>query len=164
MLARKAARWSFDNADRVRGADPDMPDGIFNRAADNWRPLLAIADIAGGTWPVRARLAVQMGSTTAGDEQSVRVLMLSDVRAIFDERRHERLPSAELIEALVAIEGRPWAEWKGGKPITANGLAGLLVSFGITPGTIRTVNGTPKGYQLAQFEDAFARYLPGRKS
>ena len=65
--------------------------------------------------------------------------------------------------ALIAIEGRPWAEWKAGKPITANGLARLLAPFAIAPGTIRTGTGTPKGYQLAQFEDAFARYLPGEE-
>jgi hypothetical protein len=63
--------------------------------------------------------------------------------------------------ALVAIEGRPWAEWKAGKPLSANGLARLLAPFGIAPATIRTAAGTPKGYQFAQFEDAFARYLPG---
>jgi hypothetical protein len=55
ILARKAARWASDNADRVRGADPDIPAGIFNRVADNWRPLLAIADAAGGDWPERGR-------------------------------------------------------------------------------------------------------------
>jgi hypothetical protein len=141
-----------------------MPDGVVNRAADNWRPLLAIADAAGGKWPARARQAVQcLGAAAAGDERSMRVLLLSDVRAIFTERRLDRLPSAELVEALVAIEGRPWAEWKAGKPITANGLARLLGPFGIKPGTIRTANSTPKGYQLAQFEDAFARYLPGEE-
>ena len=73
------------------------------------------------------------------------------------------MPSAELVAALIAIEGRPWAEWKAGKPLTANGLARLLAPFGIAPATIRTATGTPKGYQLTQFEDAFARYLPGRR-
>ena len=61
----------------------------------------------------------------------------------------------------MAIEGRPWAEWKAGKPLSANGLARLLAPFGIAPATIRTATGTPKGYQLTQFEDAFARYLQG---
>jgi hypothetical protein len=89
--------------------------------------------------------------------------LLADIRAIFAERRTVRLPSAELVEALVAIEGRPWAEWKAGKAITANGLARLLAPFAIKPGTIRTGGATPKGYQLAQFEDAFARYLPGEE-
>jgi putative DNA primase/helicase len=38
QLARQAARWATDNADRVRGADPEMPCGMVNRLADNWRP------------------------------------------------------------------------------------------------------------------------------
>lgn len=160
-LARQAARWAADHAARIRGADPAIPEGVFNRAADNWRPLLAIADAAGGEWGVRARAAVQRtGAVAGGDEQSVRVLLLADIRAVFAGRLVDRLPSAELVEALVAIEGRPWAEWKAGKPITANGLARLLAPFVIKPDTIRTGDKTPKGYQLAHFEDAFSRYLP----
>jgi hypothetical protein len=57
--------------------------------------------------------------------------------------------------------GRPNGRAASRSPRTDS--ARLLVSFGIAPGTIRTANGTPKGYQLAQFEDAFARYLPGRE-
>jgi putative DNA primase/helicase len=161
QLARKTARWAADNGDRIRGADPDMPAGIFNRAADNWRPLLAIADAAGGEWPARARRAIQRTGAAAGDdEQSVRVLLLADIRVIFAERGADRMASAELVEALVAIEGRPWAEWKAGKPISANGLARALAPFRIKPDTIRMSDRTPKGYQLAHFQDAFDRYLP----
>jgi putative DNA primase/helicase len=163
QLARQAARWAIDHADHVRSADPVMPAGVFNRAADNWRPLLAIADVGGGDWPARARWAVQSLAGAGDDDQSARVTILADIRAIFAERRTDRLSSAELVEALVAIEGRPWAEWKANKAITANGLARLLAPFRIKPGTIRTGGGTPKGYQLAQFEDAFARYLPGEQ-
>jgi putative DNA primase/helicase len=161
QLARKAARWAIDNADRIRGGDPDMPAGVFNRAADNWRPLLAIADAAGGEWPTRARRAVQCaGANPTGDDQSARILLLSDIRTIFAERRLDRIPSADLVTALNCIEGRPWAEWSRGKGISPNGLARLLAPFAIAPATIRTAAGTPKGYLLAQFEDAFARYLP----
>ncbi len=163
QLARKAARWARDNADRVRSADPDMPDGVFNRAADNWRPLLVIADAVGGEWPARARRAVQCTSATAtGDDQSARVLLLTDIRAIFAERKLDRLSSADLVMALVAIEGRPWAEWKAGKPISANGLARMLAPFGVGSATVRIGTGTPKGYLVAQFDDAFARYLPSK--
>jgi hypothetical protein len=160
-LAREVARWAMDNADHVRGTDPDMPAGVFNRAADNWRPLLSVADAAGGEWSARARRVTQSVTAANGDDdQSARVTVLADIRAIFAERRSDRLPSAELLEALIAIEGRPWAEWKAGKAITANGLARLLAPFAIRPGTIRSSGGTPKGYQRAQFDDAFARYLP----
>ncbi|HZR62653.1 MAG TPA: DUF3631 domain-containing protein, partial [Xanthobacteraceae bacterium] len=162
QLARKAVRWAADNSDRIRAADPDMPAGVFNRVADNWRPLLAIADAAGGEWPARARRSVQCsGATATGDDQSARVLLLTDLRAIFAERHLDRLSSVEMVAALIAIEGRPWAEWRGGKPLSANSLARMLAPFGIAPETIRTTTGTPKGYYLAHFDDAFARYLPG---
>src|SRR4029077_17848145 len=59
VLARQARRWTADNAEHVAATDPGMPAGIINRAADNWRPLLAIADVAGGAWPQRARAAGQ---------------------------------------------------------------------------------------------------------
>ena len=158
QFARMAARWAADNAERVRGAEPEMPDSLFNRAADNWRPLLAIADAADGEWPERARQASRC-SIPEGDDQSSRVLLLGDIRAILTERNSDRIASADLVEALVAMEGHPWAEWKGGKPITSNGLARMLAPFNIVPATIRTGDRTPKGYQLAQFDDAFARYL-----
>lgn len=57
-LRRKAARFAADNAVRLAAADPAMPGGAFNRVADNWRPLLAIADVIGGEWPDRARAAL----------------------------------------------------------------------------------------------------------
>jgi putative DNA primase/helicase len=160
LIARQAARWALDNADLVCVADPDMPVGVYNRVADNWRPLLAIADAAGAGWPERARRAVKHTGATAGDhDQSVRVTLLDDIRTIFAERDVDRLASAELVEALVVKEGHPWAEWRNGQPITQTGVARLLASFAIRPDSVRTGDRTPKGYMLAQFEDAFARYL-----
>ena len=53
------------------------------------------------------------------------------------------------------MEGRPWAEWRNGKPITAASLARQLTPFGISPGTRRDRSDTFKGYLLAEFEEAF---------
>lgn len=159
--ARRAARWALDHANVVSGIDPTMPAGVYNRAADNWRPLLAIADAAGGGWSERARRAVKAAGAGAGDhDQSVRVMLLADISNMFAERDVDRLASADIVEGLVAIEGRPWPEWKAGKPITPTGLARQLALFGIKPDTHRIGSRTPKGYVITQFEDAFARYLP----
>ena len=46
------------------------------------------------------------------------------------------------------------------KKATPRQVARLLGRFGIAPSTIRTTDGTPKGYRSDQFHDAFARYLP----
>jgi putative DNA primase/helicase len=158
-IARQAIRWAQDNAERVRGSEPEMPANLFNRAADNWRPLLAIADATGDNWPARARLAAA-GAAASSHEQSIGLTLLADIDAVFKERGVDRLASAELIAALIGVEGRIWPEFKNGSPITVHGLARLLAPFGIKPETHRIGHQTPRGYMRAQFEDVFARYLP----
>ena len=167
VLARQAARWAQDHAGTIAAADPEMP-GIHNREADNWAPLFAIADVAGGGWPERARAAAAASHVAAGDDEASRTeLLLGDIRDIFAKREEnkvepvDRIPSADLVAALVATEGRPWAELgRNRKPLTANGLARRLKPLGITPDSVRVdEKRTPKGYYLHQFEEAFARYL-----
>jgi Protein of unknown function (DUF3631) len=65
------------------------------------------------------------------------------------------------VSQLVAIEGRPWAEWgRSGKPMTQNALARQFDKFQIYPGTIRLLTGnTPKGYYREAFEEAFSVYI-----
>jgi hypothetical protein len=46
-LASMAARFAKDHTTILAQADPAMPPGIYNRVADNWRPLLAIANAGG---------------------------------------------------------------------------------------------------------------------
>src|SRR5262249_7363030 len=79
VLARKAARWAKDHRAAIANADPDMPPGVINREADNWRPLLAIADEAGGEWPKRARKAAEAAHTIGEDRLEQ---LLIDIRAI----------------------------------------------------------------------------------
>ena len=87
-------------------------------------------------------------------------MLLGDIRSVFAARPHaDRIGSTDLAIELGAMEGRPWAEWRNGKPITAAGLARMLAPFGISPGTRRDGSETFKGYLLADFDEAFARYL-----
>jgi len=48
--------WVADNGERLGRIEPETPAGLHDRAADNWNPLLAIAELAGGDWPERAML------------------------------------------------------------------------------------------------------------
>jgi putative DNA primase/helicase len=175
VLARKMARWAHDHTAALTAADPDMGE-LINRVADNWRPLFAIADVTGGHWPNKVR-EIAAAADKASSEQSASVLLLQDIRWIFDGRpeidddgrtvlrgvKTDRISSADLVGQLVAIEGRPWAEWRGGREITQNSLARMLDRFGIRPGTIRLHTGqTPKGYHRSAFDDAFSSYLPSQ--
>jgi hypothetical protein len=62
-----SARWAGDHAVTLAGADPAMPAGFVNRVADNWRPLLAVADVVGGEWPERARQAASKLTSDGAD-------------------------------------------------------------------------------------------------
>jgi hypothetical protein len=93
------------------------------------------------------------------DEASVGTMLLRDIKSLFDERETDRLSSSEIVEALAGLEGRPWAEWKGGKPMSKNQLAGLLRPFCIIPDTVRIGTGTAKGYYRHAYDEAFDRFL-----
>jgi len=161
-LRGKLMRWTTDNFDALKNCDPRLPETAFNRLADNWRPLFAIAETAGGDWPKRAAEAfAKLTNTDDLDAQGVGTMLLSDIAAAFAAQQADRLPSTELAEALAAIEGRPWAEWgKYRRPISVNQLAKQLRPFGVKPDDIKFGGTTLRGYWLADFDEAFSRYLP----
>ena len=162
QLARMAARWASDNLERLKNADPVMPTTLQNREADNWRPLLAIADIAGREWPIRARtIAQSLAESNRVSEQSTGIMLLEDICLYFNSQEKRRVSSNALAAYLKGMEGRPWSEWKGGKAITQKAIANLLAPFDIVPVEMRVGHQVLRGYQMEQFEDAFARYVSG---
>ncbi len=87
-------------------------------------------------------------------------MLFSDIQAAFEKYGDNKMPSAKLAEYLNEMEDRPWPEYgRSRKPITTVQIARLLKRHTISPGTIRTEAGTPKGYKLESFENVFARYL-----
>ena len=160
QLARKAARWAADNVDALRGAEPELPTGFLNRRGDNWRPLLAIADLAGGDWPIRAREAAMTLSQTDASED-YKAMLLRHTRDILGDLPH--IASKELMEALHAVEGGPWAEFgRQRKPISQQSIARMLASLKLGIQT-RTIHDGPehfKGYLAVDLEEAFERYIP----
>lgn len=157
-IPRRCARWVRDSAARLRRADPAIPRGLHDRAADNWRCLLAIADAAGGDWPQRARLAAVELTGDDADEAAA-VMLLDDLNALFTAKG-DRLGSADAVEHLGKMDTRPWPEWRRGKPITQNQIARLLKPFGIEPTSVRVGTWHGKGYKREHFADTFSRYTP----
>jgi len=162
-LRSQAARWAADNLKRLVDAEPQMPEEMNDRAADNWRPLLAIADLVGGEWPKRAREAAGILSGESQDT-AINVELLRDIRTAFGEL--EVMTSADLVAALTADPERPWATWgKNDKPLTQNGLARLLKPFGVISETVHPI-GRPdaKGYKRVHFEEVWEGYLSGQNT
>jgi hypothetical protein len=167
-LRQQWRRWTVDHLEALRVHDPAMPADLpVNRASDNWRPLLSIADLAGGSWPARARAAaIELSGVRVSEDEPVNVALLVDVQAAFRERgQPEYLSSEEIIVALKARAERPWADWNQGRGISAAQLAHRLRGFGAGPWGLRTrktrldASKTAQRWHRADFADAWSRYM-----
>jgi putative DNA primase/helicase len=158
-VARALARWSFDHTRRLKDIDPAIPNGLHDRAADNWSPLLTIANAIGGVWVEQANAAAVALSTGETKTEPRGVELLRDLAELLRADARERFPSQKLCDALALLEESPWGDWRRGKPINQNQLAKLLKEFGIQSQSIRTDAGVCRGYYRTAFDDAFARYL-----
>lgn len=159
-LRDELATWALITVDTARDLVPMMPPGIEDRNADVWEPLVAVADLAGGRWPTRAREAAHalIAATKSTVEPTLGVQLLNDVRDCFGDRNH--VSTAEIIKSLTTLEEAPWADLRG-RRLDPRTLAQLLGDYGIKSVSIRLeVGSTPKGYKRADFYDAWERYLP----
>jgi len=161
-LRRRVARWAEDNRDEVAVARPSPANGLNDRAQDCWEPLLAIADLAGEAWARGSRSAAQALHGIEEETPSIGVELLGDIRDAFERRGSSRLASTLLLEELTLDEEAPWATFNRGREIDARWLSKRLADFGIKPKAMRLNGGhLVKGYDRADFEDTFHRYLSG---
>jgi hypothetical protein len=159
-IKSKLTRFAQDYSQRLRLARPVLPDELSDRDQDNWEPLFAIAECAGPEWLQRATNAALKLSLANKALVSTGNELLADIQTIFERKQIEKISTVDLIEELSKDEENPWAAYNRGKPITPRQLAKLLAGYGIKSKTVRLKQGdTPKGYDAAQFADAFARYL-----
>jgi hypothetical protein len=154
-------------------AEPQLPPQLRNRQADNWRPLIAIADTFGPEWGRLARDAA-IAFARAQQDEDAGVLLLHDIRCIFDQRRVDRLFSEELVAALNDISDSMWCEWRGPqgeqqpRRLSQSALAQMLMPFGIRPRTIWELHRSAgskskKGYLRLQFDGAWRSYCDADK-
>jgi putative DNA primase/helicase len=159
VLKLKLARFAQDYAERIRHAQIDLPDELSDRDQDNWEPLLTIAQCAGNEWLTAATEAA-LNLSKSENVLSINTELLSDIREIFAAHHEGKMSSADVIETLVKDTEAPWATWNHGKPFSARQLTKLLEPYGIKTKNLKFgLYNTLKGFELAQFEDAFARYL-----
>jgi len=139
-----------------------MPDGIEDRNADIWEALLALADLADGDWPRRARAAAVTLVTDVTDvtdlQQSLGIQLLSDLRTVFGDKT--AMATEMILERLNEMDEAPWGDLRG-KPLDARGLSRRLRKYGLKPRTVRLDDDrTLKGYHRDELADLWSRYLP----
>lgn len=159
--ARQCIRWVGDNKDAL-AKEPEVLPELDDRAADNWYPLLAIADAIGGDWPSRARAAASSRQLArAEDDSSDGVRLLDDLRSLFVARSATSLPSAVILDCLTSLEESPWPDFGNGRGLRPPGLARLLKPYGVRPRNMKLSTGkVAKGYFAEDLRDPWDRYVP----
>jgi putative DNA primase/helicase len=168
-VRRRLRRWADDHLTDLRTLDPAIPSALHDRAADNWRPLLAIAHLAGGAWPTLAAQAAVTLSGHDADEAPLAEQVLADLHTIFHDPAtvfesgpRDLLSTARVTELLVALDSRPWATYntKTGKPVSQYQVARLLKRFGVRSVKAKIEAKATNCYDRTDLESAWDRYLP----
>jgi putative DNA primase/helicase len=165
----KIARAADDYLAQIEDADPERPAGLNDRQWNNWKPLFAIASVAGGDWFKRAvEAAVTLSSGESEPDENL--LALRHVYEVLKTEPEGRLSTEAILGALVSRDDGPWAE-KWARDLHADqtrrdirgpsaALAKLLKLFGIKPKQVWIDGHNQRGYDLGWFEvEAVAPFL-----
>lgn len=137
---------------------PPLPDGVEDRDADVWEPLLMVADLAGGDWPARARQACLTFIAEKPESSiSLGVRLLSDLKAIWPDDS-ATMATSDILTALTDLDEAPWADLYG-EGLKPRKLAQLLGDYGIKSRDVRTGFGIRKGYRREDLWDSWMRYV-----
>jgi uncharacterized protein DUF3631 len=86
-IGERLGTWTAQVLGALAGDVPDVPDGVGNRQAELWEPLIAVADAAGGRWPGAARIACEELVLTGGvpDEDAETAGEMDRIMSAWDE-------------------------------------------------------------------------------
>ncbi|MFF3300820.1 DUF3631 domain-containing protein [Streptomyces sp. NPDC002908] len=165
-LRDRLAEWAEQVRDDIAGRWPEMPEGVTDRPADVWEPLLSVADAAGGEWPERARTACMelVYAARADDKGSLGIRLLTDLRDHV-MAGIDRMPTVAILDRLCALDEAPWADMSG-RPLDSRGLAKMLGEYmtldnvPVKARNIKTAGTVLKGYYALDLHDAWERYCP----
>jgi len=148
-LKRKCARFVGEHSEAIARAEPRIPEGLANRAAE----------LAGCQWPELARESALGLTARARADNPIGTLLL-DTYIVLHMAESNRMFSRDLVQRLIGFGERPWGELSRGKEVTEVWLARQLSPYGIKPRTIRIGESVAKGYVQEEHMEAFRRYIP----
>ena len=157
-IRERLEEWSTRVGPKAGKAWPELPEGIVDRLAEVWEPVVSVADVAGGQWPERARQAAIAFVDTASDRApSLGIRLLTDLKEVFGS--NAVMSTDSILEALNGMDEAPWGNLRG-HPLDARGLANRLRPYDVHPTVVRIGDSTPRGYRAEDLFDAWQRYLP----
>jgi hypothetical protein len=165
-LVLRLQQWAASNLEALKSAPPlpydQFPEDLSSNYEDSVEPLLQIANLLGGEWPLQACSAlIRVFDFHTEHDDSYVVPLLSDIYDLFETEKDRRLPTGDLLEYLNNLETRPWRSWNKGGLLTARNLARLLGQVGIRSRNQRYPSGgRGNGYQYEDFLLPWQNWLP----
>ena len=155
----------------ILNPDPKLPDELLRAdpsVADNWRPLISVADACSPAWGTLAREAAVFFAQSGRHEDPV-VILLRDIRIVFDAQGVDRIVIKALVTALHEMEDGRWSEFCGVQrnrtphKLRESELRAMLRPLGIVthsvwPGKGKLGDHSGKGYYRSDFEAAWRAY------
>jgi hypothetical protein len=151
-------------------ADPAIPAEVLqdSRWADNWRPLIAIADAAGKDWGTAAREAA-IELTQKHQSEHINALLIKHLWQVFAADGYPTgMWSEDVVKALLANDEWPWKEFRGvsgqGTPrkLRQTDLAAMLKQFdaALRPRNMRVGKLVRKAFLREALEPHWRSYCP----
>jgi hypothetical protein len=162
-LQQKIIRFVIDNGDAIKAVTPSFPPGLNDRAEDNWSPLFAIAEIAGGNWK---DLAWRAAVALSGDDDSAdnfATILLRTLKQDFEDQGENHSSgfqsTTDICEHLNQDKEAPW---QGAK--FKNGMTEELLARRLHPYKVKSdrpfINGKKvRGFYWSKLNPVFERYL-----
>jgi hypothetical protein len=159
VLRTRCEEWSDDFRSRQVRVTPNMPESLSARQQDISEVLLTIGEACTGPWPLLIRNAL-MDLFTEQQIPTPENELLRAVHQFIKERKtSDYFSSQNFCNWANEQPETPWSE----KRLTQAKLAQMLRHYEVVPSQInRLIKGKQKncrGYHVAQFNGAFARYV-----
>ena len=148
-LARRIAAWSSRHAEDIGAARPVSPTGLNDSRQTSGSRCWRSPTRPAAPWPERAahRRRALRPADAEDIDSTLELQLLADIHETWPAHIDRRF-SAEIVQALNMLDGRPWSDFGRGAGITTNWLAGKLKDFGIRPKQVRIGPETKQGYHV----------------
>ena len=148
--------WARTKLLEIIGTWVELPEGIDDRPAEVWEPILAMGIAAGPKWKERAYEACGIFALDAATEPAMSPAerLVRDLRGLWptgeDEEPVRNWTSAEMILALFRMDGSSYAKmWDAVN--APRELAALLATYNIAVRKVKVAGKPLQGYRLIEF-------------
>lgn len=150
------AKWGGRHANILSDCWPEPPEGIEDRAAELWEPLLAVGEVVGGVWAERARTACRVLALGEPEDEDTEPdtpveMLLADMASVF--MGDDRLATRTIVERLQLLPNSPWTRYPN-VIAASKEIAAMLEPRGVAPRPVKLEGLTVRGYDRVDLEAA----------